>query len=108
MWRDTEPSELSNVDAFSEDPVTVWWFFTDWMARAQLARPNVAHFALARLAKEKEGFFAVNQNIDGKVITLVINRSVIFADLGRALRARGIPDGSDSTGRRNTVLYQMQ
>jgi NAD-dependent deacetylase sirtuin 5 len=66
LWRGIEPQSLSDIDAFSKDPVLVWWFFSDRMERAQGAIPNRGHFALARLAKEKEGFFAVNQNIDGK------------------------------------------
>jgi NAD-dependent deacetylase sirtuin 5 len=64
-WRGIEPQDLSDIDAFSKDPVLVWWFFSDRMKRAQKATPNRGHSALAKLAKEKEGFFAVNQNIDG-------------------------------------------
>ena len=65
-WRDIEPQDLSNIEAFEEDPAKVWWFFSDRMKRAQEATPNRGHIALAKLAKEKEGFFAVNQNIDGE------------------------------------------
>jgi NAD-dependent deacetylase sirtuin 5 len=65
-WRGFEPQSLSDIDAFWRDPILVWWFFSDRMKRAQGATPNRGHFALARLAKEKEGFFAVNQNIDGQ------------------------------------------
>jgi NAD-dependent deacetylase sirtuin 5 len=65
-WRGIEPQELSNVEALSQDPAKVWWFFSDRMKRAQEAKPNRGHVALAKLAKEKDGFFAVNQNIDGK------------------------------------------
>lgn len=64
-WRGIEPQNLSDIEAFWKDPVRVWWFFSDRMKRAQNARPNGAHIALAKLAREKEGFFAVNQNIDG-------------------------------------------
>jgi NAD-dependent deacetylase sirtuin 5 len=65
-WRGIEPQELSNVEALSQDPAKVWWFFSDRMKRAQEAKPNRGHVALAKLAKEKDGFSAVNQNIDGK------------------------------------------
>ncbi|KAH7088755.1 DHS-like NAD/FAD-binding domain-containing protein [Paraphoma chrysanthemicola] len=64
-WRGAELQTLSDIDAFWDDPVLVWWFFTDRMKRAQEARPNRGHVALAKLAEAKEGFFAVNQNIDG-------------------------------------------
>jgi NAD-dependent SIR2 family protein deacetylase len=67
-WRGIEPQELSNVEALSDDPVKVWWFFSDRMKRAQEAKPNRGHIALSKLAKEKDGFFAINQNIDGEYI----------------------------------------
>ena len=47
----------------------MWWFFSDRMKRAQEAIPNKGHFALAELARRKEGFFVVNQNIDGEFIS---------------------------------------
>ncbi|KAG9194818.1 hypothetical protein G6011_04853 [Alternaria panax] len=64
-WRGIEPQELSNIEALSQDPVKVWWFFSDRMKRAQEAKPNRGHIALAKLANEKDEFFAINQNIDG-------------------------------------------
>ncbi|KAH7069151.1 putative SIR2 family histone deacetylase [Paraphoma chrysanthemicola] len=64
-WRGAEPQTLSDIDAFWDDPVLVWWFFTDRMKRAQESRPNRGHVALAKLAEAKKGYFAVNQNIDG-------------------------------------------
>ncbi|KAI4908470.1 uncharacterized protein J4E92_010869 [Alternaria infectoria] len=65
-WRGIEPQELSNIEALAQDPVKVWWFFSDRMKCAQEAKPNRGHIALAKLAKEKSGFFTINQNIDGK------------------------------------------
>ncbi|KAF2866439.1 DHS-like NAD/FAD-binding domain-containing protein [Massariosphaeria phaeospora] len=65
LWRGHEPQDLSDAQVFFEDPVKVWWFFSQRMMGAQEAEPNAAHFALAKLASAKEGFFAVNQNIDG-------------------------------------------
>ncbi|KAI4704449.1 hypothetical protein J4E81_001515 [Alternaria sp. BMP 2799] len=59
-WRGMEPHELSNIDALAQDPVK-----RSDEARAQEAKPNRGHIALAKLAKEKSGFFAINQNIDG-------------------------------------------
>jgi len=66
MWRGIEPSTLSNIEAFWNDPVLVWWKFCDRMRGAQEATPNRGHIALAKLAGVKKEFFAVNQNIDGK------------------------------------------
>lgn len=66
FWRGMDPMDLSDAQAFYSDPVKVWWLFTHRMMLAQNAKPNAGHFALAKLAKMKKGFFAVNQNIDGK------------------------------------------
>jgi hypothetical protein len=65
-WRGIEPQELSNIEVLSQDPAKVWWFFSDRMKRTQEAKPNRGHIALSKLAKEKDGFFAINQNIDGE------------------------------------------
>jgi NAD-dependent deacetylase sirtuin 5 len=67
LWRGIEPQNLSDIDVFWKDPVKVWWFFTNRMRNAQEATPNRGHVALAKLAKEKKGFFVVNQNIDGQL-----------------------------------------
>jgi hypothetical protein len=64
-WRGIEPQHLSNIEVLEKNLVKVWWFSSDCMKRAQEVKPNRGHIALARLAKEKEGFFAVNQIIDG-------------------------------------------
>ncbi|ORY17004.1 putative SIR2 family histone deacetylase [Clohesyomyces aquaticus] len=65
LWRAHEPSDLADSDVFDKDPTKVWWFFSHRMMIAQNARPNKGHMTLARLAEGKEGFFAVNQNVDG-------------------------------------------
>jgi hypothetical protein len=94
-WRDMEPQDLSNVEALEDDPVQVWWFFSDRMKRAQEAKPNRGHVALAKLAKEKEGFFAVNQNIDGRHIQTRPNEC---ADQCRLVSTSRLPRQADSAG----------
>jgi hypothetical protein len=93
-WRDMEPQDLSNIEALEADPVKVWWFFSDRMKRAQEAKPNHGHVALAKLAKEKEGFFAVNQNIDGRHIQ---TRHKACADYYRLVSTSGLPRQANST-----------
>ncbi|KAF2108092.1 NAD-dependent deacetylase sirtuin-5 [Lophiotrema nucula] len=65
LWRGLEPADLGWASKFDEDPVLVWWLFTDRMMRSQRAKPNAGHVALAKLAEQHPGFFAVNQNVDG-------------------------------------------
>ena len=64
-WRGCEPAIFSDVEAFTKDPVMVWWYYSHRMMRAQIAAPNPAHHALAKLAESNPNFFAVNQNVDG-------------------------------------------
>ncbi|KAK3307840.1 putative SIR2 family histone deacetylase [Chaetomium strumarium] len=77
LWRGHEPQDLSDAQAFFDDPAKVWWFFSHRMMGAQKAEPNAAHYALARLACAKRGFFAVNQNIDGLCERAAFPRSQI-------------------------------
>jgi hypothetical protein len=76
FWRGKEPSTLSDAQAFYNDPVEVWWMFSYRMMKAQSAKPNAAHLALTKLAQTHEGFFAVNQNIDGECMLLRRDRTL--------------------------------
>lgn len=52
---------------FSYYPDQVWEYFTRKRRTAIGALPNPAHYAIARLARDKEHVFAITQNIDGKL-----------------------------------------
>lgn len=65
LWRQRRTRELASPYAFQEDPVTVWQFYSDRRHWALTARPNQAHYALAELARKKEGFVVISQNVDG-------------------------------------------
>jgi NAD-dependent deacetylase len=64
MWRHYRPEDLTNLQAFREDPKLVWdWH--DW--RRQLiaaAKPSVAHRCIAKLEGLFEDFFLITQTID--------------------------------------------
>lgn len=65
LWRNHEPTSLATPDAFRKDPALVWLFYA-WRRHMVLkAQPNLGHFALAQLAKNKENFLCLTQNVDG-------------------------------------------
>ncbi|KAH8597787.1 putative SIR2 family histone deacetylase [Bisporella sp. PMI_857] len=65
LWRNHDPTSLATPDAFEEDPGLVWLFYAWRRHMAFKAKPNKAHYALAELAKKKEGFMCLTQNVDG-------------------------------------------
>jgi len=66
LWRSHEATTLATPDAFDDDPALVWQFYSYRRHMALQARPNRAHYALAELARRKEGFLTLSQNVDGK------------------------------------------
>jgi NAD-dependent SIR2 family protein deacetylase len=47
---------LATPEAFTADPGLVWQFYSYRRHMALTARPNRAHYALAELARRKDGF----------------------------------------------------
>ena len=66
LWRSHEATMLATPGAFVTDPVLVWQFYSYRRHMALQAKPNKAHYALAELAKKKENFLTLSQNVDGK------------------------------------------
>ncbi|KXS98542.1 hypothetical protein AC579_4793 [Pseudocercospora musae] len=69
-YRGDSASGRDNADfatpaAFAQRPAELFEYYADRRSMAGAALPNSAHFALARLAREKEHFLAITQNIDG-------------------------------------------
>ncbi|KAF2468478.1 NAD-dependent deacetylase sirtuin-5 [Lindgomyces ingoldianus] len=65
LWRTHDAVQLATPSAFSRDPGLVWQFYSYRRHMALQAKPNPAHYALAELAKRKEGFMTLSQNVDG-------------------------------------------
>lgn len=65
IWRTHDATELATPEAFAEDPGLVWQFYNYRRHMALKAKPNPAHYALAELARKKEGFVTLSQNVDG-------------------------------------------
>ncbi|KUI63619.1 NAD-dependent protein deacylase [Cytospora mali] len=65
LWRNHEPTSLATPRAFKRDPTLVWLFYA-WRRHMCLkAEPNMGHYALAQLARKKDNFLCLTQNVDG-------------------------------------------
>ncbi|RYP93868.1 hypothetical protein DL770_000064 [Monosporascus sp. CRB-9-2] len=65
LWRNHEATSLATPEAFEAGPALVWLFYAWRRHMALKARPNRGHYALAELAKKKDGFLCLTQNVDG-------------------------------------------
>lgn len=65
LWRTHDATSLATPQAFERDPGLVWQFYSYRRHMALKAKPNPAHYALAELARKKEGFITLSQNVDG-------------------------------------------
>ncbi|KAI9776877.1 MAG: hypothetical protein M1839_009325 [Geoglossum umbratile] len=65
LWRSHDAMSLATPEAFDADPALVWQFYSYRRHMALAAKPNRAHYALAELARRKEGFATLSQNVDG-------------------------------------------
>ncbi|KAF2676060.1 DHS-like NAD/FAD-binding domain-containing protein [Lentithecium fluviatile CBS 122367] len=65
LWRTHDATQLATPEAFGRDPGLVWQFYSYRRHMALKAKPNPAHYALAELARKKEDFITLSQNVDG-------------------------------------------
>jgi NAD-dependent deacetylase sirtuin 5 len=65
LWRTHDAVQLATPEAFQIDPGLVWQFYSYRRHMALKAKPNPAHYALAELARKKDGFLTLSQNVDG-------------------------------------------
>ena len=66
LWRNYRIEEVASPDAWRHDPRLVWEFYSMRRRVAAAAKPNPAHFALAKLEQQLgERLFLCTQNVDG-------------------------------------------
>ena len=89
LWRQYDATSLATPEAFGENPGLVWQFYSYRRHMALQASPNAAHYALAELARRKEDFKTLTQNVDGEfcAVSLHLNSIYLFCDLGLSPRA---------------------
>lgn len=66
LWRSYDAVSLATPQAFAENPGLVWQFYSYRRHMALQAQPNPAHYALAKLARQKKRFLTLSQNVDGR------------------------------------------
>ncbi len=65
LWRNHRIEEVASPVAWGRDPRLVWEFYSMRRRVAAAAKPNPAHFALAKLEKNlEERLFLCTQNVD--------------------------------------------
>jgi NAD-dependent deacetylase len=64
LWRSYRIEEVASPLAWNRDPRLVWEFYSMRRRVASAAKPNPAHFALARLDMLQERLFVCTQNVD--------------------------------------------
>ncbi|MEN1836132.1 NAD-dependent deacylase [Pseudomonas lijiangensis] len=64
LWERFDPAQLATNEAFRADPALCWGWY-EWRRQKVLqAQPNVAHIAIAELAKCLPKLTVVTQNVD--------------------------------------------
>jgi len=65
LWRNYRIEEVASPEAWHRDPRLVWEFYSMRRRVASAAKPNPAHFALAKLENMlQERLFVCTQNVD--------------------------------------------
>lgn len=64
LWRNHDVMKLAHIDAFLEDPRTVWEWYNERRENILAAMPNKGHKAIAEL-EELADTTVLTQNIDG-------------------------------------------
>lgn len=65
LWRDYQIEEVASPEAWHRDPRLVWEFYAMRRQVASVAKPNPAHFALAKFEQKlQQRLFLCTQNVD--------------------------------------------
>lgn len=64
LWAGARPEEVATPQAFARDPVHVWEWYRDRIAKHRDAQPNPGHEALAGMERFFEDIVVATQNVD--------------------------------------------
>jgi NAD-dependent deacetylase len=64
LWKNYRAEDLATPEAYAKNPLLVWEWYKMRFETVMKAEPNAAHYALAKLAREKQ-LTLVTQNVDG-------------------------------------------
>jgi NAD-dependent deacetylase len=65
IWTRYDPEDYGHVDTFNRNPERAWILLKDLIEGSLRARPNEAHYALARLEESGISGTIITQNVDG-------------------------------------------
>lgn len=65
LWEEYPVEEVATPEAFENDPVKVWHFYSLRRQSAARAKPNLAHISLAAFQKVHKDTYLITQNVDG-------------------------------------------
>lgn len=90
LWEEHDLEEVATPEGFARNPVKVHEFYNMRRGWLKQAKPNAAHFALARLERDYRGdVLTVTQNIDGLHEAAGCTHLIhMHGELGRARCAR--------------------
>lgn len=92
LWRNFRAEQLATTEAFERDPKLVWTWYEWRRDLIRHAKPNAAHYALARLeATNRNRFRLITQNVDGLHATA--GSSNVSELHGNIFRVRCTKDG---------------
>lgn len=64
LWAGARPEDVATPEAFGRDPVHVWEWYRDRIAKHKDATPNPGHDALAAMEAAFDEFVVATQNVD--------------------------------------------
>lgn len=64
LWAKFNPRELASVDGFMANPQLVWEWYSMRVDVIRNSKPNLGHFALAKLEQMMPKFALITQNVD--------------------------------------------
>lgn len=110
LWRNHDATKLATPTAFKRDPALVWLFYAWRRHLALSAEPNDGHRALAELARKKENFLCLTQNVDREPVPsphLGLFRARSLTCLPRSLSPCRSPRGQAPPAPRQPVRHQV-
>ncbi len=64
LWERVDPLKVAHIDAFREDPVRFWSFYSERFATLGEKQPNAAHAALVEMERRGRLQAVITQNVD--------------------------------------------
>jgi len=94
LWKKFRPEELANFDAFMRNPKLVWEWYNYRKKLIHEVKPNLGHYALAKMEDVCPEFWLITQNVDG--LHRKAGSRKILELHGNIMRSRCVECGEES------------